>query len=642
MRRHLPPVVVTVLVAGLCLTATGAATGIKGPRIVSAVMLDIDGDSRSDGVRLRYSTPVRHLRDTDGRYPFTVTGYRIARVGATKTRTLTIELLEPAAPDPTAHPTIRYRKTTSKPVDDTKQRQAITQRFTRTTGHGHVPTVTPPPTPDTDPDKDGYAAPADCKPDDNAVHPGAPDKPDLAFADTNCDGIDGDEADSIFVSPTGNNTNPGTKSAPKRELQAAYSALGKRRDILVARGGYGRLELLGVNAIGVGLFGGYEDGTWKRGLTGTPSQINGAPDGVLIVGTYDVVLQLLTVQGLAGGAFGNAYGIHTINVRHDDSPRALLLQSVTVATAAGGQGAAGGSGSAGAVGVPGGDGSPGGCDTGPPGSGGAGGSSPTGHIGGAGGRGGNEGRNAGVGGEPGQFTTLGGLGGAASSSDGAGYPGQTGATGANGGSGFNGAGGLGGDVAVGGWSVGYGVVGSNGFAGHGGGGGGGGGGQGGPFVNDGAGNGGGGGGGGGGAGSGGFGGTGGGGSFGLYLVGSRVTIEGGSIKSGAGGRGGDGGPGGLGGTGGAGGRGSTYCSDEIGSGGNGGMGGRGGDGGGGGGGPGGPSFGIFEISSSVARKNVQVTVSPGGAPGEPGPGGTGGTPALAGASNRIVVRPDAP
>ena len=646
MTRQIAHAVIGIALLALCLVAPGAATGAKGPRIVAAAMLDSDRDAKADGIRLRYSKPIKHARDVDGKYPFAVAGYRIARVGAAAGKTLTLTLIEKAAPDPTAKPLVRYRATRLQPVSDRQGHQAVAQLFKAVKAHGHVvPTPpsppSPPPAPDTDPDKDGYAAPADCKPNDAAIHPGAADRPDLGFIDSNCDGIDGDEANSVFVSTTGNNANPGTKAAPKRQPQAAYSALGKRRDILIARGGYDRLELLGVNAIGVGVYGGYDDGTWSRSSTGAPSQINGAPEGLLVVGTYDIVVQLLAVQGLPGGQFGNAYGIHTSNVQNGSSNRALLLQSVTVGTGAGIPGAAGEAGNAGAGGAPGEDGAAGGCDTGPPGNGGPGGTSPTGQDGGAGGRGGDEGRNDGLEGRPAGITP-GGAGGKASPSNGAGYGGGEGGNGSNGVAGTKGPGGAGGDVAIGGWNAGNGGIGSKGSSGYGAGGGGGGGGQGGPFVNDGAGDGGGGGGGGGAPGSGGSGGIGGGGSFGLYLVSSKVTIEGGSIKAGAGGRGGDGGPGGIGGPGGTGGLGSTYCTSEVGAGGNGGAGGHGGDGGGGGGGPGGPSFGIFEISSPVAMKNVQITVSAGGEPGEPGIGGAGGTPAAAGASDRIVVRLDAP
>ena len=67
----------------------------------------------------------------------------------------------------------------------------------------------------------------DCAPASASIHPGAPDLPDLGFVDSNCDGIDGTEKDAIFVSPNGNDGNPGTKSQPKREVQAAVTAAGR-------------------------------------------------------------------------------------------------------------------------------------------------------------------------------------------------------------------------------------------------------------------------------------------------------------------------------------------------------------------------------------------------------------------------------
>jgi hypothetical protein len=594
---------------------------------------------------LRYSAPVKHVRDTDGKYPFVVAGYRISRAGAASGKTLTLVLVEKAAPDPKAKPVIRYRTTRLQPVSDRHGHQAVAQLFKTTTPHGHVPPAAPPPSPpppppapDTDPDRDGYAAPADCKPDDPAVHPGATDRPDLAFLDTNCDGIDGDEANSVFVSPTGNDANPGTKAKPKREPQAALAALGARKDILLAHGGYGRLELLGAPAIGVGVYGGYDDVTWGRSATGIASQLNGGGEGVLVVGTYRIVLQLLTVQGLPGGSFGTAYGIRAVQVHDDASPSALLIQNVVVVSAGGLGGLAGGDGAAGAAGAPGDDGRAGGCDTGPSGAGGAGGASPSGRAGGAGGRGGNEGQYAGLSGEVGQVGTPGGVGGA-SQPYGQGWSGRPGQNGTSGAAGAKGADSLDAGYTALGWKVGEAGAGANGLPGNGGGGGGGGGGQGGAFVNDGAGDGAGGGGAGGEPGTGGAGGIGGGGSFGLYLVGSNVTIEGGSISTGQGGVGGYGGQGGLGALGGAGGLGSTYCRSEIGGGGNGGTGGRGGNGGNGGGGQGGPSIGVVEIGSQVAIKNTPINVSQGGFGGR---SGAGETPATHGASAEIVELPTAP
>lgn len=66
---------------------------------------------------------------------------------------------------------------------------------------------------DLDGDLTGGAA--DCAPLDPSVHPGAPDRPDLDFTDTNCDGIDGDKSQAIFVSAVdGNDAGTGTQNNP--------------------------------------------------------------------------------------------------------------------------------------------------------------------------------------------------------------------------------------------------------------------------------------------------------------------------------------------------------------------------------------------------------------------------------------------
>src|SRR5256885_15233414 len=54
--------------------------------------------------------------------------------------------------------------------------------------------------------------------------PGASDKPDLGFVDSNCDGIDGDKANAIFVAPGGNDNNNGSFGAPMLTVKAAVTA----------------------------------------------------------------------------------------------------------------------------------------------------------------------------------------------------------------------------------------------------------------------------------------------------------------------------------------------------------------------------------------------------------------------------------
>src|SRR3954471_5668275 len=69
-------------------------------------------------------------------------------------------------------------------------------------------------------DGDGVIA-GDCAPLDSAIHPGAVDAPDLGFVDSNCDGIDGDAAGAVWVSPTGDDAAAGTLRAPLATIQAA-------------------------------------------------------------------------------------------------------------------------------------------------------------------------------------------------------------------------------------------------------------------------------------------------------------------------------------------------------------------------------------------------------------------------------------
>lgn len=100
-------------------------------------------------------------------------------------------------------------------------------------------------------------------------------------------------------------------------------------------------------------------------------------------------------------------------------------------------------------------------------------------------------------------------------------------------------------------------------------------------------------------------------SFALLAFKSSVTVEGGTLASGAGGKGGDGGPGQAGQSGGAAGPGAA-CD--------GGPGGHGAGGSGGGGGAGGHSVPVAWVGNEPTLKGAQTT------PGAKGSGGGGGTP----------------
>ena len=184
-----------------------------------------------------------------------------------------IVLAEQAQPDPSAAPSLRYRRTRAQPVKDQAGNQALVQLFTRTKAHRHQPAAQPPaqPTPPpaaADGDGDGTRDTADCAPANASIHPDAADAPDLDFVDSNCDGIDGTGRDAIFVAPNGNDANPGTKAKPKRQIAAALAAAatGKKQYVLVAFGSYGQVSLSSDTSI----YGGYDPASWSV-ATATPT-----------------------------------------------------------------------------------------------------------------------------------------------------------------------------------------------------------------------------------------------------------------------------------------------------------------------------------------------------------------------------------
>ena len=226
--RRLLASLTAVVAAGSAVAALPAASDTKPPRIVAATMQDTDRDGRADRLRLSYSERVRHPRDRDGRYPFRVAGYAIQSVGAASGKTVVLALAEKATIDAAARPAIRYRRTRATPVVDPTRNQAVAQVFGATRAHGNRPAPPPPPPPPGPLDRDGDGAldAVDCGPADPAIKPGAPDLPDLAFVDSNCDGIDGTEADAIFaVADSGRTPIP----APRPHRSARSTRPSRRR-----------------------------------------------------------------------------------------------------------------------------------------------------------------------------------------------------------------------------------------------------------------------------------------------------------------------------------------------------------------------------------------------------------------------------
>jgi Thrombospondin type 3 repeat len=492
-------------------------------------------------------------------------------------------------------------------------------------------------------DHDGYVPPADCQPLDPAVHPGAVDVPDLSFEDTNCDGIDGTVANSIFVAPNGSDNGTGTSASPFRTVQTAIDKATPGQTILLAGGTYdahpdaahyGYVTLKS----GVGLYGGYEPGTWRRTPASEPTKLIGAPQAALASGAKGVTLQLMSLEGKHGPG-STVYGIRLIGGAH------VVLQKVAVSAESGATGTPGSTPSwpLPQNGNPGSKGEIGHCDDG----GGGGGTGGDGVGGGGRGGDGGSGRKGGYGntGATGASVLYYGqwsYGGAGGSGGDGGNPGhnapnpwevggaQSGGLGANGHGGASGSNTI--TSAGPSWAGPNGGTGGTGGPGAGGGGGGAGGGQNGFSIN-GTGTGGGGGGGGGAGGLGGTGGGVGGGSFGIYLHGNSaiVLISGSAVQTGDGGTGGSGGWGHAGGVGGAGGAGGDRdCGGEVGFGAYGAWGGSGGYGGRGGGGAGGPATKILRVSSLLVYTPDSALGTQTKSGGNGGTGGNTGSKGIAG------------
>lgn len=490
----------------------------------------------------------------------------------------------------------------------------------------------------------------------NCTFTSATDLPDLMFTDANCDGIDGELNNGVFVSPNGNDSNPGTRAAPKLTLASAMTAAvnGLKRDVYLAEGTYtGPLDLLGVS--GMNIAGAYNANTWARAFTQQVVVSNGNP-GLRVDGSNNVLLQAIRFVANDGSASEpTSYGAKIME------SSGIRLESVDIRAGNGLPGAPGGGAAAGASGNPGANGIEGcyndprwdpfnnpvefaGCNTSvfhcawtSARAGGAGGSSSCGAAGGAGGSPSLYNPSNTPNGQPGiQGSPNGGAAGQGVTPNTTPVLGSAfwGVDGANGTAGSNGNGGMAGTFNSTGFVRSSAGAGTGGSVGRGGGGGGGGaGGLGVPvpgyngvqcytYGSPGSG-----GGSGGCGGSGGGAGVSGGASIGLFLFNSQVAAQGAIVRTGNGGNGGAGASGGAGGTGGAGGI-SDYDSKQGAAtrGAGGGRGGNGGAGGHGGGGAGGSVYGIAKNANSTWTPTGGSIMlgTPGAAGSSPGNAGVAG------------------
>jgi len=486
-------------------------------------------------------------------------------------------------------------------------------------------------------------------------------------SDANCDGIDGEVTNGVFVAKYGSDSNPGTLEAPLWTIQAGIdrAASTGKRDVYVATGVYPDPVVLKP---GVSVYGGYSADFRTREPVAYETVVIGGPPlpgkraAVNAVGIVGQPAGSTTFAGFVIYAHNNRDpGGNSVGLFVKDCDQSLRLWDLRVVGGDGGNGLPGAPGAAGLDGSPGQPGLPAydigqnNCTAAKENPGGSGGAGTCGTVKTSGGAGGraicpdydeagacnfNQTRKPAENGEPGQNNLPGyGSGGLAGldaiinpacnvlgscglcTVPDASMIGADGLAGTPGTAGVAGLPCLASEGSVVGdeWVPGAGGNGGNG--GHGGGGGGGGAAGGvetvgcaflNSFYTDIGGSGGGGGAGGCGA-TGGLGGASGGGSFAIFMVfgsspASLPILSDLVIEPGRGGNGGNGGNGGVGGKGGAG---AARGPDAQGptatfctsSGGHGGNGGPGGHGGGGGGGCGGPAYGLFVHGAPQALLN---------------------------------------
>lgn len=137
---------------------------------------------------------------------------------------------------------------------------------------------------DPDADGDGFAKDTDCNDIDATISPGAADDPDDNFFDSNCDGVDGNAANAVWVSINeGLDTNAGTLESPvqtiTKGIELASLKSEGQRDVYVATGDYSEDVDLANN---VNLYGGYSllaSAAPTRDLTTNRAVIHGETSG---------------------------------------------------------------------------------------------------------------------------------------------------------------------------------------------------------------------------------------------------------------------------------------------------------------------------------------------------------------------------
>ncbi|MBU1917094.1 DUF1565 domain-containing protein [bacterium] len=207
---------------------------------------------------------------------------------------------------------------------------------------------------DDDIDGDGVLNDEDCEEKNATIYPGAPDTPDENFLDANCDGVDGDIENAVWVSADeGDNGNDGTFFEPVKTLAKGIDLAADMdagfRDVYVVNGTYNEDVLVTDD---VNLYGGYsllEDDERTRDLTTNRAVLNGKDGDKNVTITFHegpfVMEYTLLVQDTTSTIdgfeiYGDVAGLNVVvinsnasithNDLYDDEPTAVRPMSLTL------------------------------------------------------------------------------------------------------------------------------------------------------------------------------------------------------------------------------------------------------------------------------------------------------------------------
>lgn len=179
----------------------------------------------------------------------------------------------------------------------------------------------------------------------------AADLPDDAGLDLNCDGIDGTITRGVFVSPAGDDANPGTITQPvltiQRGIDIAAGSAGVFDHIYVASGVYQESVTL---ASGVSLFGGYSTNFRVHSPAGNETAIFGDTSTTAEPGAVNALAltAAVTVDGFTVvGHDGTTPGASSYAVYLQNTGNLLTLRRNTIVAGNGANGARGTDGSSG-------------------------------------------------------------------------------------------------------------------------------------------------------------------------------------------------------------------------------------------------------------------------------------------------------